>query len=57
MGIGQKISSEVLGTLLGGISVYVLQSALLGKNNNLQNNETPNETTNAQNEEDDNVDG
>lgn len=27
LGIGQKISSEVMGTLLGGISVYVLQNS------------------------------
>lgn len=30
LGIGDKIKAETLGTLLGGISVYVLQNALTG---------------------------
>lgn len=33
LGIGDKINGETLGTLLGGISVYVLQNALGGNGN------------------------
>lgn len=33
LGIGGKLTSEVLGTLLGGISVYVLQNSLDNKRN------------------------
>lgn len=39
LGIGDKIKAETLGTLLGGISVYVLQNVMNGNNN--KKNELP----------------